>query len=1291
MKKNTLVMTALLACIVSFFIQCSNEAPRVFPAPPGGSGGTGIGIDAPDFLGSYPENGDTSIPVDTSIVLVFSEPVDLGTIVPGNVDISGGVTYSASASSDGRTIILTITSGNLSANTLYTVDIDTGILDQDTPQRNLITSYSFTFTTSADTSTFEHPRVVAASRYPAPGAVNVSINQTFVDVTFTKPIDDTTVVANASFDITPGSGTGITFSPNRQTFRLNLATPLAYGTVHTINLTAAIEDLFSNPLVLDGNHTWTFTTEAAPASGALAISNVWVTDITDTTAILHWTTSIAQAAISIDYGLTSAYGSFASEPAGTRTVHQVSIGGLTLSTKYYFRIQYGAVTATGSFITADNTATSNDDSITDTAGDKSLLTIAQNQTIISVSPYYTQDGSSFIAWKDPDGTVYASYIDNDAVPTKRWGADGSAVDSNNRTVLRVFSDFMGYCFVALGDGTNVYLKRIYNSAGVLTFDVTFGANAAAWGLSISTGTNPVVTMLWGDQTANNVSAGFVAKVVPAGAAPNTTEMNIPWANYFFDYDVDLSGVATGNHIIDGSYNQTTVNVTGQNYRHVLGTAANVIAATETYRIADNTTSTAFTATDHVVNNTTAGTQTPYSNSGTNAYTNHGDNLTGWGTNDLITDGTNWGYLTANAVEVLLTTNLTDSGVSDGFFSFDNYLIRSNTSPVYQYSLVKNEDVPAYSYIANPVATTETWLPLNDDIFNSTSENYSIWNGTYCWTHVQDPPFDSFYTISFLPSGLISAGETVTLYSYITGGTADTPRTNPLYDDGVDLSAVALNDIVVNLSAYTYSRANNIAYSSAGALGLLANIMSNSQLYWILRFVNPAEPILVIGQATTTSVSQLISTAKSAGFSGIVEKGDLIYNITDNRYAIVTNVDDNDTLTLNKDIITINDYFIIFASNEPLIESGTVTTTGNPFTDTNANFTSANGAVRGGDIVHNLTAGTSAYVVAVNSATQLTLNNTIMTAAGDRYVIIQPRVLVAYERTGDIYGKVIRLRDGSTYLNEFTICGAAGTQANVQLITSGYTSTNPGAIALYRSGAGPTYTYYAKRINGAGVINAVDNAANGGLGVQVTPANATLLAALSDDTGGMFVLYKIANDIYVRRILSTMAISWTNPIINVVDAAMCRSGTGVIVTYNKTTNSSQIFARGYNDLGGSVFPETTIVSLIPWAYSSNLTIVPDRNDGAIISWIDERYLSQLGYTVMAQAINATGTPQWDADPGAGTDYDGVLIGITNIWYKPYSGLKAVFYNDGAAPYGGIFIWYDRRNNKQDIYYDTQPYP
>lgn len=1285
MKKHKIFLLIQLISLL-LLLQCSAQAPTVQPNPEqSGGGGSGIGTAAPDLLNAYPANGDTSIPVDTSIVLIFSEPVDMSTIIPANVTISGGVTYSASSSSDGRVVILTITSGNLLPLTPYTIDVGTGVLDNDTPQRNLITNYSITFTTSADTSTFEHPRVIAASRYPVAGAPNVSINQSFVDVTFTKQVNLATVIANTSFDVTPGLATGVSTTDN-QTFRLQLSTPLTYNTGYIINLTAAIEDFLSNPLVLDGNHTWIFTTELPPASGVLTINNVWVMNITNTSAIIYWTTSTPQTAINVDYGTTSAYGSSASEPAGTRTVHQVSVAGLTQTTKYYFRIQYGAITATGSFITADNAGTSDDDPVTDTAGDKSLVTIAQNQIL------NTQDGSSFIAWKDPDGSLYASFIGNDAAPTKFWGADGTAVDSNNRSVLGLFPDFLGYCFVALGDGTNIYIKRIYDNATALGFDTVFGANAAATGLNISTGTNPAVTMLWGDQTSNNVSAGFVTKVVPAGAVPNTTEMNIPWANYFVDFDVDLSVAATGNHVIDGSYNHTTIDKAGQNYRHVIGTAAGVVTATESYWIADNTTTTSFTATNHVVNTATAGTQTQttYSNTGTNAYTDHGVNIAGWGTNDLITDGTNWGYVTANASEFLLTTNLADSGTSDWFWNWDNYLIRTNTFTVYQYSLVKNEDVTAYTYISNPVATNETWLPINNDIFNSTSENYSIWNGTYCWTHVQDPPFTSFYVISFNPSGLISNGETVTLYNYVTGGTADTPRTNPLYDDGVDLSAVAVNDIVVNLSTYNYSRVNDVAYSSSGALGLVGNIMSNNQFYWILRFSNPAEPILVLGQATSTVANQLVSTSKSAGFSGPVEKGDLVYNITDNLYAVVTSVDDNDTLTLNKNIVTVNDYFIVFASNEPLIETGTVTTAGNPFTDTNANFTSANGPVQVGDIVHNLTAGTSAYVTQVNSATQLTLNNNIMTTAGHRYVIIQPRVLVAYERAGDIYGKVIRLRDGSTYRNEFTICDAAGTQANVQLITSGYTSTNTGAIALYRSGAGPTYTYYAKRINGAGVVNAADDVANGGLGVLVTPANAILLSALSDDAGGMFVLYKIANDIFVRRITSTMTISWTNTINGVVDAAMCRSIAGVIVTYNKTTNSSQIFAQRYTGAGAVAFGETTIVTLTPWAYTSNLTIVPDGSGGAIISWVDERYLPQLGYAIMSQAINSAGTRLWDADPGAGIDYDGILIGFTNIWYKPYLGLKSAFYNDGV-PYGGIFLWYDRRNNKQDIFYDTKPNP
>lgn len=1287
MKKNKILILIQLLVTVSLLLQCSAQAPTVQPNPEqSGGGGSGIGTAAPDLLNTYPANGDTSIPVDTSVVLIFSEPVNLTTISP-NVTISGGVTYSAALSSDGRVVILTITSGNLSPLTAYTVDIGTGVLDQDAVPKNLITNYSITFTTSADTSTFEHPRVIAASRYPAAGANNVSINQGFVDVTFTKQVDPSTV-DTSSFIITPGSATGVSTTDN-QTFRLQVSTPLAYNTIYAIALTAAILDSSFNPLVLDGNHTWTFTTELPPATGALTINNVWVMDITATSAIIYWTTSTPQAAINVDYGSTSGYGSLATEPAGTRTVHQVSVPGLTKATKYYFRIQYGAVTYTGSFITADDTATSDDDPITDTAGDKSLVTVAQNQILNN------QDGSSYIAWKDPDGNVYASFIDNDAVPTKRWDADGTAVDSNNRTVLGLFPDFLGYCFVALGDGTNIYIKRIFNNAGALGFDAVFGVNAAATGLNISTGTNPAVTMLWGNQPANNVSAGFVTKVVPAGAVPNTTEMNIPWANYFFDYDVDLSllAIATGNHIIDGSYNHTTIDKAGQNYRHVIGTAASVVAAAENYWIADHTVTTSFTATNHIVNTATAGTQTQttYSNALTNAYTDHGDDLTGWGTNDLITDGTNWGYVTSNSTAINLSgLILADSGDNDftntnqliDFWSFPSWL-----SNIYIYSLVQNTTSSAYSYTIS--VDNDFTLTLNNHIFPNSGENYSIWNGQYCYTHV--PSAVSFYNIQFLPSGLISNGETVTLYNYITGGTADTPRTNPLYDDGVNLGSSAINDIVVNLSTYDYTNVNNIAYATSGALGLAANIMLNNQLYWILRFLNPAEPILVIGQATATVANQLVSTTKSANFSGLVEKGDLVYNITDNLYAVVTNVDDNNTLNLNKDIITINDYFLIFASNEPLIETGTVTTTGNPFTDTNANFISANGPVRVGDIVHNLNAGTSAYVTAVNSATQLTLNNNIMTTAGHRYVIIQLRVLVAYERGGDIYGKVIRLRDGSIYLNEFTICGAAGTQANVQLITSGYTSTNTGSIALYRSGAGPTYTYYAKRINGAGVVNAVDNAANGGLGVQVTPANATVLAALSDDAGGMFILYKITNDIYIRRISSAMAISWTNTINNVNDAAICRSGTGVIVTYNKTTNSSQIFAQGFTGVGGSSFGETTIVALTPWAYSSNLTITPDGNNGAIISWIDERYLTQLGYIVMSQAINSGGVRQWDADAGAGTDFDGILIGITNIWYKPYLGLKAAFYNDAGTPYGGIYLWYDRRNNKQDIFYDTKQNP
>lgn len=84
---------------------------------------------------------------------------------------------------------------------------------------------------------------------------------------------------------------------------------------------------------------------------------------------------------------------------------------------------------------------------------------------------------------------------------------------------------------------------------------------------------------------------------------------------------------------------------------------------------------------------------------------------------------------------------------------------------------------------------------------------------------------------------------------------------------------------------------------------------------------------------------------------------------------------------------------------------------------------------------------------------------------------------------------------------------------------------------------------------------------------------------------------------------------------------------------------------------------------------------------------------MGYVLMAQAVDGAGARLWDADGvvGAPFDYDGVTIGIPGAWSSSELSIKSLYYNDGGAPWGGLFLWYDYRNGRADIYSDTRLNP
>ncbi|HNU82893.1 MAG TPA: hypothetical protein PKO05_05640, partial [Thermoanaerobaculia bacterium] len=72
---------------------------------------------------------------------------------------------------------------------------------------------------------------------------------------------------------------------------------------------------------------------------------------------------------------------------------------------------------------------------------------------------FTFNRSSYAFWKDGgDNNIYGYYFDTVNPPTNPslWGADGASVDSNNRTNLRAFTDFMGYAILTFEGGGTIF-------------------------------------------------------------------------------------------------------------------------------------------------------------------------------------------------------------------------------------------------------------------------------------------------------------------------------------------------------------------------------------------------------------------------------------------------------------------------------------------------------------------------------------------------------------------------------------------------------------------------------------------------------------------------------------------------------------------------------------------------------------------------------------------------------------------------------------------------------------------
>jgi len=202
---------------------------------------------APTVMSRTPAPNATMVPIASTIVVTFDEPVMGVSSSTFTVNNGAVVTGSRSSSNGGRTWTFSPLT-MLGNNATVTVTLTTGITDL--AGNPLASPVSWTFSTINDTTA---PMV--SSTLPLANATNIATNNNIV-INFSEPVTNVTA---ASFLVDDGAGiTGIIgVSNGGATWTFVPTGQMAGAVVVNVQLTSAITDLAGNPLPLTN---YTFST-----------------------------------------------------------------------------------------------------------------------------------------------------------------------------------------------------------------------------------------------------------------------------------------------------------------------------------------------------------------------------------------------------------------------------------------------------------------------------------------------------------------------------------------------------------------------------------------------------------------------------------------------------------------------------------------------------------------------------------------------------------------------------------------------------------------------------------------------------------------------------------------------------------------------------------------------------------------------------------------------------------------------------------------------------------------------
>lgn len=223
---------------------------------------TGVQLDAtpPTVSATIPADLSAGASLNAALIVVFSEEMDMSTLVDGCVLLTGGA---------GEPLLGTITptvsavvfdpDADLLPDTEYTGAVLTTVTDL--AGNNMSEVYTWTFSTGALIDV-DPPRVT--STIPADWANDVDTDVT-LSATFSEQMDPATISTD-TFALTGPGGVGlggvVTFDEGTHTASFDPDANLVFGTTYAGRISAAASDLAGNSMVED--YVWIFSTGALP-------------------------------------------------------------------------------------------------------------------------------------------------------------------------------------------------------------------------------------------------------------------------------------------------------------------------------------------------------------------------------------------------------------------------------------------------------------------------------------------------------------------------------------------------------------------------------------------------------------------------------------------------------------------------------------------------------------------------------------------------------------------------------------------------------------------------------------------------------------------------------------------------------------------------------------------------------------------------------------------------------------------------------------------------------------------